>query len=260
MPRGVVLLAALLLLMLIGVAVVAGLFRPNESDPTRALALFTAATRSAASRRSGRAAARPATPFRVSGKRRVGSVRRSSASPTASTLTACSRTRLTTSWPGSGTRPKSIRSRRCRRADWARRRPVASQPIYIPSTECTYSGTHTRGGALIGVTSVGGSARRLARRCRGCPMPTPRRSGDDAALAGAAGAAGAGCARTRPKAMVVIDGSPPPGRMLEPYMTSAPGAQPTKRSTVTQTPTLVIARSRSGGFHGFSSQLSGENS
>jgi cytochrome c len=41
MPRGVVLLAALLLLMLIGVAVVAGLFRPNESDPTRALALFT---------------------------------------------------------------------------------------------------------------------------------------------------------------------------------------------------------------------------
>jgi hypothetical protein len=41
MPRGGVLLAALLLLMLIGVAVVAGLFRPNESDPTRALALFT---------------------------------------------------------------------------------------------------------------------------------------------------------------------------------------------------------------------------
>jgi hypothetical protein len=46
--------------------------------------------------------------------------------------------------------------------------------------------------------------------------PTPRWLGDDAALAGSAGAAGAGCAPTRPTAIVVIDGRPPPGRVLEP--------------------------------------------
>jgi hypothetical protein len=90
----------------------------------------------------------------------------------------------------------------------------------------------------------------------GCPMPTPRLSGDEAtlgaALAGATGATGAGCAPTRPTAMVVIDGRPPPGLMLEPYITSVPGAQPTSNSTVMQTLTLVIARSPSGGLHGFS--------
>jgi hypothetical protein len=41
MPRGMVLLAALLLLILIGIAGVAGLLRPNEPDPTRELAVFT---------------------------------------------------------------------------------------------------------------------------------------------------------------------------------------------------------------------------
>ena len=35
--------------------------------------------------------------------------------------------------------------------------------------------------------------------------------------------------------MVVIDGRPPPGRMLEPYITSVPGVQPTRNSTVMQT-------------------------
>jgi cytochrome c1 len=41
MPRGVVLLAGLLLLMLIGMAAVAVLLRRNDSDPTRRLAVFT---------------------------------------------------------------------------------------------------------------------------------------------------------------------------------------------------------------------------
>ena len=41
MPRGMVLLAALLLLILIGIAGVAGLLRPNEPDPARELAVFT---------------------------------------------------------------------------------------------------------------------------------------------------------------------------------------------------------------------------
>jgi cytochrome c len=41
MPRGMVLLAALLLLILIGIAGVAGLLRPNEPNPTRELAVFT---------------------------------------------------------------------------------------------------------------------------------------------------------------------------------------------------------------------------
>ena len=41
MPRGMVLLVALLLLKLIGIAGVAGLLRPNEPDPTRELAVFT---------------------------------------------------------------------------------------------------------------------------------------------------------------------------------------------------------------------------
>jgi cytochrome c len=41
MPRGVVLLAALLLLMLIGIAGMAGLLRPNDPDATRELAVFT---------------------------------------------------------------------------------------------------------------------------------------------------------------------------------------------------------------------------
>jgi cytochrome c len=41
MPRGVVLLASLLLLMLIGIAAVAGLLRPIKPDPTRELAVFT---------------------------------------------------------------------------------------------------------------------------------------------------------------------------------------------------------------------------
>jgi hypothetical protein len=86
----------------------------------------------------------------------------------------------------------------------------------------------------------------------GCPLPTPRRSGDDAALgaglAGTAGAAGGSCAPTLPTAMVVIDGRPPPGRMLEPYITSVPGVQPTRNSSVMQTPILVI------GLHDFSSE------
>jgi hypothetical protein len=70
----------------------------------------------------------------------------------------------------------------------------------------------------------------------GCPMPTPRPSGDDTALgAGLAGAAGAGCAPTRPTAMVVIDGRPPPGRMLEPYIMSVPGVQLMRNSSVMQT-------------------------
>jgi cytochrome c1 len=41
MPRSVVLLAGLLLLMVIGVAVVAGLLRPGESNASRALVVFT---------------------------------------------------------------------------------------------------------------------------------------------------------------------------------------------------------------------------
>jgi cytochrome c len=41
MPRGVVLLAGLLLLMLIGMAAFAGLLRPNDPEPTRELAVFT---------------------------------------------------------------------------------------------------------------------------------------------------------------------------------------------------------------------------
>jgi cytochrome c len=41
MPRGVVLLAGLLLLMLIGMAAIAGLLRPNDSNPTRELVVFT---------------------------------------------------------------------------------------------------------------------------------------------------------------------------------------------------------------------------
>ncbi len=41
MPRGVVLLASLLLLTLIGIAAVAGLLRSNASDPTRTLAVTT---------------------------------------------------------------------------------------------------------------------------------------------------------------------------------------------------------------------------
>jgi cytochrome c len=41
MPRGVVLLAGLLLLMLIGVAVVAGLLRSGESNASRELVVFT---------------------------------------------------------------------------------------------------------------------------------------------------------------------------------------------------------------------------
>jgi hypothetical protein len=89
----------------------------------------------------------------------------------------------------------------------------------------------------------------------GCPLPAARRSSDDAALgaglAGASGAAGAGCAPTRPTAMVVIEGNPPPGLMLEPYTTSVPGVQPTRNSTVIQTPALAIAVP-SGGEHGIS--------
>jgi hypothetical protein len=53
--------------------------------------------------------------------------------------------------------------------------------------------------------------------------------------------------------MVVIDGKPPPGWMLDPYITSVPGVQPTRNSSV-QTPILVTARSPSGGLHGFPSE------
>ena len=70
----------------------------------------------------------------------------------------------------------------------------------------------------------------------GCPMPTLRRSGDDAALvaglAGAAGAPGACCAQVRPTALMLIDGRPPPRRMLEPCITSVPGAQPTRNGSM----------------------------
>jgi hypothetical protein len=47
----------------------------------------------------------------------------------------------------------------------------------------------------------------------------------------------------RPTAMVVIDGRPPPGRRVDPYVTSVPGVQLARNNSVMQTAILVIARS-----------------
>jgi hypothetical protein len=92
------------------------------------------------------------------------------------------------------------------------------------------------------------------------PVATSSHSGGfaGAGLAGAAGAAGAGSAPIRPTSIVVIDSRPPPRRMLEPYITSVPGAQPTRSSSVMHTQVLVIARCPSGWVHGFSPESSSD--
>jgi hypothetical protein len=135
MPRGMVLTAGFLLLTLIGVAALTGLLRPNESDPTGELAAFTGGNPA-----RGKETIRQngcLTCHTLPGIREANGLvgRRSSTSPTASTLPACCPTRPTTSWPGSGTRPGSIRWTRCRRAGSAKPRAVTSQPICIHLTE-----------------------------------------------------------------------------------------------------------------------------
>ena len=121
----------------------------------------------------------------------------------------------------------------------SRRHPPSAPPRVQPLP---------RSGFVLCLQAVFGESGRPRRL-----IATSCHSGDaDAGLAGAAGAAGAGRAPIRPMAIVVIDGRPPPRRMLEPYITSVPGAQPTRSSSVMQTQVLVIAPCPSGWVHGFS--------